>query len=319
LAEELTGYNPEMDDKLFDATETAVEGLLNGHYEGFKPWYPSEIIPKDLIHDATNPANKEAGELPEGVSIAIVTFLITEDGLPYYHQTISNALAVKDGSAWAEWPPAWTSDEKQHEVAGERIILVTNIDEREVTDLQRTFLRSNTTPQMPNAARTSAYAALQEANTETPYRALIKAVNGLKTEAVDRGEELRVEILKSIGDMYGRVALDETRHRKFYVGAVDAALQSGDADIASYQLAAILDEFAGFQMPGQRGIENFARRAVKIMQAGIFTRIHLAEQKRKLLVDSWNVEGVEGLTGMGREAQDKLGEMIANLDVQLAV
>lgn len=318
MSEFITHYNPEMDDKLFDATEPAVERLLNQHHEGFKPWYPSDLISKDLIHDATNPKNQESLRLPEGVNAAIVTFLITEDGLPFYHQTIANALAVKPNSAWADWPSTWTSEEKQHEIAGERIVLITDVDEHEVTDLQRGFLSHGDTPQMPNAARTSAYAALQESNTETPYRALIKELSKLRTEAKAQDEELRVQILSGVIDTYGRVAHDESRHRRFYAGAVQAAFDSGDPEIMSYQLAAVLDEFKDFRMPGQEGIPGFARRAVKIMRQGIFTRIHVAQQKRKLLVDTWNVEALENLTGKGREAQEKLGAMIEDLDKQLA-
>jgi hypothetical protein len=85
-------------------------------------------------------------------------------------------------------------------------------------------------------------------------------------------------------------------------------------------MQAMAEQYGAFEMPGQgreAGIPNLARRAVKIRKAGIFSGQVVEKSLRKLLKDRWKLDEVTGLTGRGREAQDRLTAFMLDDTVEL--
>jgi acyl-[acyl-carrier-protein] desaturase len=78
-------------------------------------------------------------------------------------------------------------------------------------------------------------------------------------------------------------------------------------------LRAILDETAGFAMPGT-GIPGFTRRAAVVARAGIYDlRVHRDEVVAPLL-RYWKVFELEGLSPEAEQIRDELRAVLEELD-----
>jgi acyl-[acyl-carrier-protein] desaturase len=108
--------------------------------------------------------------------------------------------------------------------------------------------------------------------------------------------------------LLARVAADENLHMVLYRDLVAAAL---DVDAAA-TLAAVVEEVAGFAMPGT-GIPGFVRRAAAVARAGIYDlRIHRDDVVQPLL-RYWQVFERE-LPPAAEAERDRLAQVLAEID-----
>jgi acyl-[acyl-carrier-protein] desaturase len=110
-----------------------------------------------------------------------------------------------------------------------------------------------------------------------------------------------------LGDQAGyevmmRVAGDENLHQLFYRDLAAAAIER-DPD---GMMLAIEQQVAGFTMPGI-GIPGFADHAKRIAAAGIYDlAVHHEQILVPVVIRTWDVENVSGLTAEGEQARERL-------------
>jgi acyl-[acyl-carrier-protein] desaturase len=110
-----------------------------------------------------------------------------------------------------------------------------------------------------------------------------------------------------------RVATDENLHMVLYRDLAQAALEVDPAAM----LRAIVDEVAGFAMPGT-GIPGFTRRAAVVAKAGIYDlRVHRDEVVAPLL-RYWKVFELEGLPAEAEQARAELRAVLDELDARVS-
>ncbi len=86
-----------------NAIEPIVAETTLEHEANQDLWMPSDLIPQDHIFDADPP--------PELAGMLVLN-LLTEDGLPYFTQTLCKHLG--DEGALYDWIRLWTAEENRH-------------------------------------------------------------------------------------------------------------------------------------------------------------------------------------------------------------
>jgi acyl-[acyl-carrier-protein] desaturase len=129
------------------------------------------------------------------------------------------------------------------------------------------------------------YTTLQELATKLSH------LNTGKALGAGRGKEVM-----------SHLAADEGRHYMFYKGVATAALEQDPSGM----IVAIEHEVRTFAMPGT-GISGFRRHAYRVAMAGIYDPIiHYERILVPVLLESWKVDKLEGLSGMAEQALEQL-------------
>jgi acyl-[acyl-carrier-protein] desaturase len=130
-----------------------------------------------------------------------------------------------------------------------------------------------------------AYLALQELATRISHRATGKLM----------GDPAGYDVMM-------KVAADENLHQLFYRDLAACAIEA-DPD---GMMMAIERQVAGFAMPGV-GIPGFNEHAKRIAQAGIYDlAVHHEQILVPIVLRTWDVENVTGLTAVGEQARERL-------------
>ncbi len=271
--------------------EPVVERLLERHLATSKEWFPHEHVPYSRGRDAVpgeqwteGDADLAGATIDDAARSALLVNLLTEDNLPYYFRTIERIFGP-DG-AWGTWVRRWTAEEGRHSMAIYSYLMVTRaIDPHHLERCRMAQVSGGLIPELPNFHECLVYLSLQELATRISHRATGKLL----------GDQAGYEVMM-------RVAGDENLHQLFYRDLAAAAIER-DPD---GMMLAIEQQVAGFTMPGI-GIPGFADHAKRIAAAGIYDlAVHHEQILVPVVIRTWDVENVSGLTAEGEQARERL-------------
>lgn len=277
--------------RLLNDLEPVVEGLLERHLATTKEWFPHEHVPYGRGRDpiageqwSENDSDLGGVTIDDAVRSALLVNLLTEDNLPYYFRTIERIFGP-DG-AWGTWVRRWTAEEGRHSMAIYSYLMVTRaIDPHHLERCRMAQVSGGLIPELPNFHECLVYLSLQELATRISHRATGKLL----------GDQAGYEVMM-------RVAGDENLHQLFYRDLAAAAIER-DPD---GMMLAIEQQVAGFTMPGI-GIPGFADHAKRIAAAGIYDlAVHHEQILVPVVIRTWDVENVSGLTAEGEQARERL-------------
>jgi acyl-[acyl-carrier-protein] desaturase len=293
-----------------DAAATALIGeltpiagnLIDRHSRTSKPWYPHEYVPWSMGRDFEADAEWDPSEvpLPDAVRSALFVNLLTEDNLPYYFQTIDRVFGRS--GVWGEWSHQWTAEEARHSIALRSYLTVTRVlDPKAVEEGRMDQMRGGQVPDPDSPVDAFVYVALQELATRIAHRNTARALR----EHLDEGDP----VAESGYALINRVATDENFHFLFYRDLTTAALAIDPSTV----VPAIERQVRDFEMPGT-GIPGFKHHAEAIARDGLYNlQQHHDQILEPVILTTWNVEGLEGLTPEAEEARDRLVQRIARI------
>lgn len=270
--------------ELIAAVDDVAGQLMDEHKARRDHWYFHEFVPWEQGRNYVDePWSESDGTLDPTVRTSLVLNLLTEDNLPYYHSIIERHMP-KD-SKLAEWNKLWTAEEGQHAIALRSYLLTSrNCDPKALEDDRYATMLKGYEAEFKNPIDLFAYTSAQELATRVSHRNAGKLADDETAYAI-----------------MARIAADENHHFMFYRGVTTAMLNEHPSAVVT----AIYRVLNSFQMPGT-GIPGFARRAVEMARAGVYSlRLHRDRVVMPLLRD-WAIADVEGLDAEGREARDKL-------------
>ncbi len=281
---------------LHNELDTTIEQLLERHLAASKEWFPHEHVPYGRGRDPV-PGEEwsEADADLDGVTIsdevrsALLVNLLTEDNLPYYFRTVEGLFGA-DG-AWGEWVRRWTAEEGRHAMAIYGYLMVTRaIDPHHLERCRMAQVSKGETPAPASLQHGFVYLALQELATRIAHRSTGRMI----------GDPAGYDVMM-------RVAGDENLHQLFYRDLAAAAIEV-DPD---GMMIAMEDQVRNFEMPGT-GIPGFLEHAKKIAAAGIYDlTVHHEQILVPVVMRTWDVENITGLTQVGEEAREKLLKRMA--------
>ena len=281
--------------EVLDQLEPQVDALMAEHEDKRTLWLPSEILgaPPDTDPDAhLRELRERAGgvSLPSRVALALNT--LTEEGLPHFHRLL--AVYLGSDSFWSRWINLWTAEEDRHGAIMHDYIRDSRIlNTPELERMQFEYLKAGFDPEFAkDPYRVFVYTSLQERATQISHANTGKLAG--------QHEPL-------IGTVLSSVAREEARHYVFY-REIFAAVLKRDPDRALQSAAAIMPsiDMPGLNMPHFREIADVIRRA------GIYgprDYLRIVED----LIKFWAIDKVEGLTELGRQAQEKIMSIPARL------
>lgn len=262
-----------------------AEGLLERHLENAKEWFPHEMVPWSQGRDFEPGEQWSPDEAPmdEAVRSALFINLLTEDNLPHYFRTISDTFGVDH--PWGAWSKRWTAEEGRHSIVMRDYMLITrSVDPIALERGRMHQVSCGQVPSFEDAADGFAYVAMQELATRISHR------NTGRLLEDRRG-----------GEIMARVAGDEYLHYIFYRDVAKAAIEVD----ASAMVKAIERQVLDFAMPGT-GIPGFVSHAKAIAAAGIYDfAVHHDQILQPLVMDTWRLGAIEGLTSEAEIARER--------------
>ena len=283
-----SALTPALVEHLTDRLEAAV----HRHHAVAQDWLPHEYVPWDQGRDfAELPWEETQSRLPAPVRAAVALNLLTEDNLPGYHGELVRIYG--DDEPWRAWLDRWTAEEGRHAIVLRDYLLVTRaVDPVALEQDRMATVSGGFRAPDKDLLRTIAYVSLQELATRVSHRG---------TGRLSQDPQL--------DRLLARIATDENLHMVLYRDLVQAALEVDPTAM----LRAILDEVAGFTMPGT-GIPGFTRRAAVVARAGIYDlRVHRDDVVLPLL-RYWRVFDLADLPAEAEAARAALAEVLAELD-----
>lgn len=272
--------------------DPVVVPLLERHIENAKEWFPHEFVPwsrgRDFVPDEAWDPNEV--KVSEAARAALLVNLLTEDNLPYYFATL---MGVSDQSAWSEWTRRWTAEEGRHAIVIRDYLTVTrSVDPVALERGRMQQVSTGETPSFDLVSDALVYTTLQELATRISHRNTGQLLDDPAGRAV-----------------MIRVATDENLHHLFYRDLTGEAIDRYPSEM----MIAIDGVVRGFAMPGT-GIENFSQYARLIADAGVYDfSAHYNQILVPIVLQRWDVEHVEGLSGEAEEARERLITYVARI------
>ena len=273
-----------------------VERLLERHLTTSKEWFPHEYVPygrgRDPVPGETwraDDADLAGATIDDAVRSSLLVNLLTEDNLPYYFRTVESIFGAE--GAWGEWVRRWTAEEGRHSMAIYGYLMVTRaIDPVHLERCRMAQVSGGVTPTPPSLQDGFVYLSLQELATRIAHRSTGKMI----------GDPAGYEVMS-------RVAADENLHQLFYRDLASACL-AVDPD---GMVCAMERQVTSFTMPGT-GIPGFAEHAKRIATAGIYDLVvHHEQILAPIVLRTWNLERIEGLSAEGEQARERLMKYLA--------
>jgi acyl-[acyl-carrier-protein] desaturase len=268
--------------------EVKVRELMEQHQKKRELWFPADLVgapPGECPDRHLAELRKRAEGIPDSARAALALNLLTEEGLPHFHRLL--AIYLGDASHWRNWNNLWTAEEDRHgQVLHDYARDTRLFDQRKLEEMQFEYLKNGFHPQWDkDPYRVFAYTTMQERATQFSH-----AETGRRVAEYD----------PTLGTILDRVAREEARHFAFYRTIFDEVLQR-DPDQALHSASFILPaiDMPGVSMPGYKELADVIRRA-GIYGPRDYLRI-VQEQIRY-----WKIESIEGLTELGRKAQEKI-------------
>jgi acyl-[acyl-carrier-protein] desaturase len=278
------------EDLLHDLTPVA-EQLLERHLAATKEWFPHEHVPYSRGRDhvpgeewSEDDVDLGGHEMDPAVRSALYVNLLTEDNLPYYFQTLDRLLG-KDG-VWGTWVRRWTAEEGRHSMAIYGYLMATRaVDPVALERARMVQVSGGVVPHPDSLFEGFVYLSLQELATRISHRNTGRRI----------GDPKGYDVMK-------RVVADENLHQIFYRDLAQAAFEAAP----DHMMVALEKVVRGFTMPGT-GIPDFDHHAAIIAKAGIYDlQIHHEQILAPVVLRQWGAADMEGLSGEGAAAQDKL-------------
>src|SRR5687767_4773940 len=184
--------------------EPSVGCLLTQHTTKAEQWWPGEMLPRPYRPDDARRLKQMqdgAAGIPPAARACIALNLVTEEGLPLFHQALGEMLP-KGANFWT-WPHRWTAEEDRHaHVISAYTTLTGILDEIELDRMRFAYVRNGWESGWDgDPYRVFVYTSLQERATQIAHTRTA-AMAGQYEETI--GHFLRV------------VARDEARHFAFY-------------------------------------------------------------------------------------------------------
>ncbi len=275
--------------------EPEVDELMAEHEAKRTLWFPSEVL---SAPPGTDPEAhlKELRDRARGISVpsrvALALNTLTEEGLPHFHRLL--AVYLGSNTFWSRWINLWTAEEDRHgAIMHDYLRDACVLNGSELERMQFEYLKAGFEPDFENDPyRIFVYTSLQERATQISH-----ANTG---RLAGQHEPL-------IGTVLSHVAKEEARHYIFYRTAF-AGILKRDPDRAMLAAAAIMPsiDMPGLNMPHFREIADVIRRA------GIYgprDYLRIVED----LIKFWAIDKIDGLTELGRKAQEKILAVPARL------
>jgi acyl-[acyl-carrier-protein] desaturase len=195
---------------------------------------------------------------------------------------------------WGVWARRWTAEEGRHAIVIRDFLTVTGALDPKVMERGRMQHAEHGFQQpIGGAADGFVYVALQELATRISHWNTGKLMND-----------------KAGNDVMKRVAADENMHYLFYKDIAAAAV----AVDPSTMVLAMERQVKHFAMPGA-GIDDFSNHARIIADAGIYNlHIHHDQILAPVILRSWRLEALEGLTPEAEEARVRLVSRMARIE-----
>ncbi|HET7718579.1 MAG TPA: acyl-ACP desaturase [Acidimicrobiales bacterium] len=271
-----------------------AERLLERHLAASKEWFPHELVPWDEVikHDPRGEYDPDHRPIPEPVKRALFVNLLTEDNLPYYTTEITRLFGIDH--AWGAWNRRWTAEEGRHAIVIRDFLTVTGALDPKVMERGRMqHAEFGFHHPISGAADGFVYVALQELATRISHWNTGKLMED-----------------KAGNDVMKRVAADENMHYLFYKDVTTAAV----ALDPSAMVLAMERQVKDFQMPGA-GIDDFTNHAKAIAEAGIYNlHIHHDQILAPVILRSWKLEAIEGLSPEAEAARERLVKRMARIE-----
>jgi acyl-[acyl-carrier-protein] desaturase len=280
-------------DALARTLEPTVERLLARHQATATEWFPHEYVPWGRARDFVSREEwwDPADRADSAARSALYVNLLTEDNLPYYFRTLSDF--GRDG-VWGEWTRRWTAEEGRHAIVIRDYLMVTRaIDPVSLERGRMQQVTTGVTPQPSSLCGALAYTTLQELATRIAHR--------------NTGNLLEDPAGRAI---MARVSADENLHFLFYRDLASTAIEVDP----SAMVVAMDQTVREFTMPGT-GIPDYARHARLIAAAGVYDyAIFLDRVLKPVLLQQWDLLGIEGLDAEGEAARDRLVRHLDRLE-----
>lgn len=290
-----TAKNPDLgaQREVLTAIEPQVADLMQRHRDSRKLWMPSDLLPAheqtDAEHDAeiAELRNRARG-LPDSVRVALALNLLTEEGLPHFHRLVAQYMG-HDG-VWAEWNNLWTAEEDRHGcILRDYVRDARLFDMRALEHMQYQYIESGFNPEWrDDPYRLLAYTSLQEKATQTAHA---------------NAGRLASQYEPKLQKILAHICADEARHYLFYRDSFSAVLKA-DTNRALAALAAVAPALA---MPGHN-IDGYAQMSEVERRAGIYGPREYLKLVEDLLTH-WAIDALDGLSAVGRAAQDKVMQL----------
>jgi acyl-[acyl-carrier-protein] desaturase len=276
--------------------EPTVERLLERHLSASKEWFPHEHVPYGRGRDpipgeswSERDADLAGATIDDAVRSSLLVNLLTEDNLPYYFRSVEKMFGA-DG-AWGTWVRRWTAEEGRHSMAIYGYLMATRaIDPHHLERCRMAQVSGGVTPDPQSLQDGFVYLSLQELATRIAHRSTGRMI----------GDPAGYDVMM-------RVAGDENLHQLFYRDLASAAIEI-DPD---GMMCAIERQVTSFAMPGV-GIPGFNEHAKRIAQAGIYDlSVHHEQILAPVVLRTWDVEAIEGLSESGEQARERLMKRMA--------
>jgi acyl-[acyl-carrier-protein] desaturase len=283
-------------EQLLADLEPTVERLLERHLAASKEWFPHEHVPYGRGRDPVPgeqwteaDADLAGATIDDAVRSSLLVNLLTEDNLPYYFRSVEGLFGA-DGP-WGTWVRRWTAEEGRHSMAIYGYLMATRaIDPHHLERCRMAQVSGGVTPDPQSLQEGFAYLSMQELATRIAHRSTGRMI----------GDPAGYDVMM-------RVAGDENLHQLFYRDLATAAIEV-DPD---GMMCAIEHQVTTFAMPGV-GIPGFAEHAKRIAAAGIYDlAVHHEQILVPMVLRTWDVERVEGLSEVGEQARDRLMKRMA--------
>ncbi len=262
-----------------------AEDLFERHLLNAKEWFPHDMVPWSRGRDFEPGEEWSPDDAPmdEAVRSALFVNLLTEDNLPHYFRTIRDTFGHEN--VWNDWAQRWTAEEGRHSIVMRDYLLITRAVDPVALERGRMHqVSTGRVPEFDEPADGLVYVAMQELATRISHR----NTGRLLTDR--RGSEIMA-----------RVAGDEHLHHVFYRDVAQAAIEVDPSTV----VRAIERQVTSFAMPGV-GIPGFAAHAKAIASAGIYDfAVHHDQILQPLVIDSWGLASIEGLTSEAEAARER--------------
>lgn len=266
-----------------------------------KNWQPQDFLPdpaSEGFYDEVKELRARAMEIPDDYFVCLVGDMITEEALPTYQTMLNTLDGVRDETgasptSWAIWTRAWTAEENRHgDLLNKYLYLSGRVDMRQIEKTIQYLIGSGMDPRTENS----------------PYLGFIYTSFQERATFISHGNTAR--LAKGHGDLKlaqicGTIAADEKRHETAYTKIAEKLFEI-DPDGTVLAFADMMKK--KISMPAHlmydgRDDDLFEHFSAVAQRLGVYTARDYADIL-EFLVAKWKVDGLEGLSGEGRRAQD---------------
>ncbi|KAM7274406.1 hypothetical protein ACFE04_029070 [Oxalis oulophora] len=271
-----------------------------------KSWQPQDFVPdpsSEEFMDRLKEMREVAQEIPDDYFVVLVGDMITEEALPTYQTVVNSLQGVKDetgvtNNPWAIWLRAWTAEESRHgDLLNKYLYLSGRVDMKAIEKTTQYLLGSGMDCKFEN----------------NPYLGYVYTSFQERATFVSHGNTAR--LAKKYGDIQlakicGTIASDEKRHEIGYTRIVEKLFEM-DPDTTMLAFANMMKK--NISMPAELMYDGqddklFDHYAAAAQRIGVYTTKDYTDIL-EFFIDKWKVEKINGLSPVGRKAQEFVCEL----------